>query len=74
MATPLSQETNNNLVIKGFKLISHLVENYFRGAPNGAVTLYYDNVASLIHASGIQIEAGVEESLPQQMRQQELQH
>ena len=58
------QETNNNLVIKGSNLFlqSSGSENYFRGAANGAVTLYYDNVAKFnTSASGIQIEAGVEE-------------
>ena len=57
-------ETNNNLVIKGSNLFlqSSGSENYFRGAANGAVTLYYDNVAKFnTSASGIQIEAGVEE-------------
>jgi hypothetical protein len=53
-----------NLVIKGSNLFlqSASSEYFFRGAANGAVTLYYDDVAKFeTSASGIKIEAGVEE-------------
>jgi hypothetical protein len=58
------QETNNNLVIKGSNLFLQSAgsEYFLRGIANGAVTLYYDNVAKFnTSASGIKIEAGVEE-------------
>ena len=59
------QETGvGNLVIKGSNLFlqSSGSEDFFRGVANGAVTLYYDNVAKFnTSASGIKIEAGVEE-------------
>ena len=53
-----------NLVIKGSNLFlqSASSEYFFRGEANGAVTLYYDNVAKFnTSAAGIQIEQGVEE-------------
>jgi hypothetical protein len=53
-----------NLVIKGSNLFlqSATGEDFFRGAANGAVTLYYDDVAKFnTSAAGIQIEQGVEE-------------
>jgi hypothetical protein len=58
------ENNTGNLVIKGSNLFlqSASSEYFFRGAANGAVTLYYDNVAKFnTSASGIKIEAGVEE-------------
>ena len=44
--TIIQENTGGNLVIKGSNLFLQSAdsENYFRGAANGAVTLYYDNV------------------------------
>ena len=58
------ENNTGNLVIKGSNLFlqSASSEYFFRGAANGAVTLYYDNVATFnTSAGGIQIEQGVEE-------------
>jgi hypothetical protein len=58
------ENNTGNLVIKGSNLFlqSASSEYFFRGAANGAVTLYYDNVATFnTSAAGIQIEQGIEE-------------
>ena len=58
------ENNTGNLVIKGSNLFlqSATSEYFFRGAANGAVTLYYDDVAKFAtSAAGIQIEQGVEE-------------
>ena len=61
MATPLAKLIII-LLLKDQTYFPIASENYFRGAPNGAVTLYYDNVAKFNTSQAVsQIEAGVEE-------------
>ena len=57
-------QNTGNLVIKGSNLFLQSAgsEYFLRGVANGAVTLYYDNVAKFnTPMAGIQIEQGVEE-------------
>jgi hypothetical protein len=62
--TIIQENGAGSLVIKGSNLFlqSRDSEDFFRGVADGAVTLYYDDVAKFnTSATGIQIEQGVEE-------------